>query len=101
MTVHIRFMAAVSFSVLTVAGGSPASAKWGCAARSPDNYWSNSYNDNTKANAGTEALKACRAAGGKRCRIISCGANINTEEQANALWPPPGPIFGHMTFRAN
>jgi hypothetical protein len=44
MTVHTRFIVAASFSVLTtVAGASPA-VKWGCAARSPANYWANSYN---------------------------------------------------------
>src|SRR4249920_2315080 len=89
MTMHTRLMVVASFLVATVAGASPASAKWGCAARSPAHYWSNSYNDNTKTEASTEALKGCQYAGGKRCRIIRCSANINTVDEANAMWPPP------------
>jgi hypothetical protein len=92
MTALTRFMVATSFSVLaTVADASPVWVKWGCAARSPANYWANSYNDNTKAQASTEALKGCQAAGGEGCRIISCSANMNTERQANTMWPPPAP----------
>jgi hypothetical protein len=90
------------FSLLaTAAGASLAWAKWGCAARSPANYWSNSYNDSTKAQASTEALKGCRTAGGKGCHIISCSANVNTDGQANTIWPPSGPTFGRILFRAN
>ena len=90
---HKRFIVAATFSILTtVAGATPAWVKWGCAARSPANYWANSYNDNTQAQASTEALKGCQAAGGKGCRIISCSANINTEWQANTMWSPPAPV---------
>jgi hypothetical protein len=92
MTMNTRFMVAAGFSVLaTMVSASPAWAKWGCAARSPANYWSNSYNDNTKAEASTEALKGCQDAGGKGCRIISCSVDINTEEQGNAMGSPHGP----------
>jgi hypothetical protein len=77
-----------------IAGASPAWAKWGCAARSPVQYWSNSYNDNIKTEASTEALNGCHAAGGKECHIIGCSANINTAGEANAMWPPPNPVTG-------
>jgi hypothetical protein len=98
---HTRLMVAGSFLVLAaiIAGASPAWAKWGCAARSPAHYWSNSYNDNTRNEASTEALKGCRAAGGKGCRIIGCSANINTAEEANAMWLPPNPITGVLLPR--
>ena len=95
MAMHTRLVVATSFLVLAVmAGASPTWAKWGCAARSPAQYWSNSYNDNNKAEAGTEALKGCHAAGGKGCHMIGCSANINTAEEANAMWPPPNPVTG-------
>ena len=88
---HIHFMVAASFVILAT---SPTWAKWGCAARSPAQYWSNSYNDNTKMEASKEALRGCQAAGGKGCRIIRCSPNANTAEEANAMWPPPNPVTG-------
>jgi hypothetical protein len=94
MTMHTRLIVATNVLVLVaIAGASPALAKWGCAARSPAHYC-NSYNDNTKTEASTEALKGCHQAGGKGCRIIRCSANINTAEEAIAMWPPPNPITG-------
>ena len=93
MTMHARLTIAGVAVLAAIAGASPAWAKWGCAARSPTDYWGNSYNDNTKAEATTEALNACQLAGGKGCRIISCSANINTEEQGNAIGPPHGPTL--------
>ena len=100
VTMHSRFIVATNFLVLVaIAGASPALAKWGCAARSPAHYWSNSYNDNTKTEASTEALKGCHQAGGKGCRIISCSASTDTAEEAISIWPPPNPITGVLLPR--
>jgi hypothetical protein len=97
---HSRFIVATNFLVLVaIAGASPALAKWGCAARSPAHYWSNSYNDNTKTEASTEALKGRHQAGGKGWRIISCSASTDTAEEAIAIWPPPNPITGVLLPR--
>ena len=89
---HTCLMIAGVSVLAAMVGASPVWAKWGCAARSPAGYWDNSYNDNTKAEASMEALKGCQAAGGKGCRIISCRADIDTEEQGNVMGPPHGPV---------
>ena len=81
---------AASFLALA-ATGAPAFAGWGCGAQGiagQGRTWSNV----NRAQAAAGALRLCRQAGGQRCRLISCSPNVDTEWQANALWPPDARI---------
>lgn len=77
--------------VAAAAGASPAWAGWGCGAISDSGAMGRTWNADSEAEARTLALKYCGTEG-KSCHIINCRDNVNTQEQAHALWPPQGPV---------
>jgi hypothetical protein len=91
---HKHLIVATSIVALAVAI-SPASAKWGCAARSSNRIWINADDATTKAECIAAALTVCRKYGGRGCHIIGSAANVNKGE-ADAIWPPPGPTQHHI-----
>jgi len=62
-------------------------AAWGCGAQGNGGQ-GRSWNGATKDQVAAIALRLCKQAGGQECRIVSCDPNVDTEAQANALWPP-------------
>jgi hypothetical protein len=78
-------------SILVLAASSaPAWAKWGCGSQGIGAQ-GRTWNFASRAEAAKGALDECRRAGGHRCRLISCSARVDTEGQADAIWPPVGP----------
>jgi hypothetical protein len=71
----------------TGSGPAPGPTKWGCAARGPNGAWGDGGDEPTKESAIHNVLAAC----GVNCRIIECRPNVNSDSEAMAIWPPPGP----------
>jgi hypothetical protein len=71
-----------SLLVFVAAGAQPTWAKWGCGTSGDSNSWG--YGAQAGAREG--ALKSCLG----QCSIISCSPHVDTEAQADALWPPAG-----------
>src|SRR5579871_5893755 len=72
---------------------SAASAKWACAAknsRSTFRMWS----EDTEAEARKDVLKNCRDSKGGPCEIVSCRDNVDSQDEAHALWPSRGVVDG-------
>jgi hypothetical protein len=92
---HKQVLVTASLLVLAVAAGavsaSPARAGWGCGAINDDGGMGRTWHADSEREARTQALKAC-ATEGKSCHIINCRENIDTQQQAHALWPPQGPV---------
>jgi hypothetical protein len=87
---HKRLIVAASVLVLAAATTAPAWAGWGCGAQGfagQGRTWRNT----TRAQAAAGALRLCRQAGGRHCRLVSCSPNVDTEGQADAMWPPVAP----------
>jgi len=87
MRKHLIVLASV---LVLAATSAPALAGWGCGAQgkgAQGRLWGAS----NRAEATKGALDECRRAGGHRCRLISCSARVDTEGQADAIWPPVGP----------
>jgi hypothetical protein len=85
-----RALIVTSVWLLTAAAGMPsASAGWGCGVMTPQGP-GNSWGSATRADALANAMGACTRVRARRlCRLISCSPNVDTEEQADELWPPP------------
>ena len=81
-----------SLLVVLAFGASPAWAGWGCAWSAPElkgnpgRIWS----ADTQAEAREASLRQCSRSF-KGCYIIACRANVDTKEEADALWPMKGP----------
>src|SRR5689334_10730463 len=78
-------------SILVLIGSSlPAWADWGCGFRyaglKPGIY-GYAYRGSSEKEARKDAMKLCKHGGTKGCHIISCLNNIDTREQAEAVWP--------------
>ena len=69
------------------APASPGPTKWGCAARGPNGAWGVGGDEPDKESAMHDVLAAC----GEGCRIVECRPNVNSDDEAFAIWPPPGP----------
>ena len=72
--------------VIMVFASGPASAKWGCRALDGVMAQGRSWADSSSV-ARQEALTGCKMAGGRHCKITACDPNMDTREQAHALWP--------------
>jgi len=88
---HRQLIVATSVLVLAVTSA-PAWAGWGCGAKSANGAQGRNWSQSSKAAAIADAMHVCRDEGGTKCRIMSCRANVDTEEQALALWPPDTPL---------
>jgi len=80
---HLIVVASV---LILAATSAPAWARWGCGAKGPGERWSDSWDSSSQARASALALKTC----GKGCRIIGCRADVNTADEADALWRQAG-----------
>ena len=78
---------AASVSVLAAASVSPASAGWGCGARTPKGEIASNWAGASEAKSRDGLLHDCEV-GHVQCEIISCSADVDTEAQADAHWPP-------------
>ena len=79
----------IFFTVLltfVVGHASPTLAKWGCGTTGQSSSWG--YGNQAGARAG--ALRMCQG----QCSIMSCSPHVDTEAEANALWPSS--IFGSV-----
>jgi hypothetical protein len=86
-----HLIVAASVLVLAVVGILPASAKWGCAARSDNGVWIDGDGLTTEKAARAQAMAGCKDHGGKGCHITDCSPDVDTDDQAAAKWPPPAP----------
>ena len=79
------------FVLALAAAADPSSAwaAWGCAARNPSGAWGNSHGYSTRAEARATAMGLCGSAG---CQIIGCSPNVDSLEEANAIWAPSSPM---------
>jgi len=85
---HKRLFIVASVAAATTVA-MPASAMWGCGARSVRGI-SSSWAAPTREEAIATVMGSC-AQSHLKCRIISCAADVDTEAQADAHWPPtPG-----------
>lgn len=83
-------LAAALVALAAVTDTSPAWALWGCGATGSGAVSRNDKEPSEVA-ARRDALHDCRAVGGRNCHIISCRPDVDTAEQATALWPSRGP----------
>jgi hypothetical protein len=77
---------------LTAATATGAWAGWGCGIKGTlgnDNrgYEHNDFAEATQAQAEADLIQNCKQNGIANCKIISCSANVDTAQQAGALWP--------------
>ncbi len=86
------FIGASLLVVIITATTPTAWAGWGCGAMTQGGAQGRTWNFTSKAEASTTALKLCAARQSGPCHIVSCQNNVNTEDQANALWPPNAAI---------
>src|SRR4051812_10829536 len=74
---------------------SAAWADWGCGYRY-SNLMSGRHGSNwgepDQVTARKTALGFCKTAGHRGCYIVSCHANIDNVDQAQALWPLGGRV---------
>jgi hypothetical protein len=80
------FLIAAGFLLVAATHTSPASAGWGCGSQAYPGGHYRTFNFETKAEASDVVLRLCGKAHND-CRVIGCSPNINSEEQANVLWP--------------
>jgi hypothetical protein len=82
---------AASFSALAAASVSPAFspawAGWGCGARTPKGEIASNWAGSSEQKSRDSLLHDCEL-GHVQCQIISCSADVDTEAQADAHWPP-------------
>jgi hypothetical protein len=74
---------------------STAWAKWGCAAKN-DQRTFRMWSEDTEAEARKDVLKNCQNFKPKQgaCKIISCRDNVDSQDQAHAIWPTAGTVDG-------
>ena len=77
---------------LTAANGTSAWAGWGCAFSGSDikGNFGRTWNADTREEARTTALRLCKR-DHKGCYIVACKENVDSKEDADALWPMKGP----------
>ena len=79
----------VSIALAAVLAAAPASAKWGCGARSVRGI-SASWSANTREDAIEAVMASCRQSH-VECKLIGCSPDVDTEAQVDAHWPPAAP----------
>jgi hypothetical protein len=73
---------------------SPVWAGWGCGYRFnglAEGRYGSVWGEPNEAEAKDAALGLCKRAGHDGCYIVACKTNIETKDQAQALWPLNGP----------
>jgi hypothetical protein len=80
------FLIAASLSLIAGTYASPALAAWGCGSQLYPGGHFRTSGFATKKEAGGAMLRLCGQQH-RDCRILSCRENIETEAQANAVWP--------------
>jgi hypothetical protein len=80
------FLIAASLSLVAGTCASPAWAGWGCGSQLYPGGHFRTYGFATKKEAGAAMLRLCGTLH-RDCRITGCRENIDTQEQANAVWP--------------
>jgi hypothetical protein len=80
------FLIAASLSLVAGTYASPASAEWGCGSQLYPGGHFRTYGFATKKEAGAAVLRLCGTLH-RDCRITGCRENIDTQEQANVVWP--------------
>jgi hypothetical protein len=86
------FIGASLLVVAITATISTAWAGWGCGASTQGGAQGRTWNEPSEAKASTDALKLCAGEQSGPCHIVSCQSNVDTADQAHALWPPNGAI---------
>jgi hypothetical protein len=77
--------------LLAIGGGiSPAWAGWGCGYKFPglaagQHGSASGFASEQAAREG--AMKLCKGSGHRGCHVVACEPNIDTQDQAEALWP--------------
>ena len=85
-TMRVIFACAVVVAVCATRP-SVAWAGWACGAISGENTIGRSWGAATEEIARKYALQYCASGGHHGCRIISCSANVDTQDQAHKIWP--------------
>ena len=87
---HKRFLAAAVL-VLAVANSTPTWAGWGCGFTGSDikGNFGSIWGSGTEKEARATALRLCKK-DHRGCYIVGCRNNVNTREDAMALWPMAG-----------
>jgi hypothetical protein len=88
---HKNLIVMATFLALA-ATSAPASAKWGCYAQNAAGNKGVSWADSTEKAARAEALFNCKKFGSNTCRTVSCKANVDTQDQVQALWGGSGTV---------
>jgi hypothetical protein len=79
---------AASFVLAVATATSTAQAGWGCKAVASDGIVGKSWAWPTRKKAGAHALQQCAVGWHLGCRIDHCRRNINSHDEASAIWPP-------------
>jgi hypothetical protein len=84
----------VAASVFALAATSaPAWAGWGCGythSQLDAGEYGVIWSSPSEPDARQSAMKLCTGSGHAGCRVVSCSANVDTREQARAIWPIGG-----------
>ncbi len=83
----VGFGVAWAVAAATLTG---AWAGWGCGIKGTVGNTARAYNDfaeATQAQAQADLVQYCKQNGIENCKIMSCNANVDTAQQAEALWP--------------
>lgn len=88
----MKRLAILAFVLLAAGSGTPASAGWGCAAKSARGAMGRAWNSPSRSQAERDALKFCANGHGGRCHVIGCRENVDTQAEAHALWPSSGTV---------
>lgn len=83
-----RLIVGAGFLVLAAATGTaPAVAGWGCGSNAFPGGHFRVWGADSEQEARAATLRLCRTQFKTGCRIASCRPDIDSEEQADALWP--------------
>jgi hypothetical protein len=70
----------------TLTSYSTSFAGWGCGVSASAGEHGFDWNKSTKESATQFAIADCQTAGAKNCHIIDCRENVDSREQAEAIW---------------
>ena len=76
----------VASLLLAAATASPAWAAWGCGSQLYPGGHFRAFGYPTKSEASAVMLRLCGQQH-RDCRILSCRPNVDSEEQADTVWP--------------
>jgi len=81
-----QVFAIVASVLLAAATASPARAAWGCGSQLYPGGHFRTFGYPTKSEAGSVMLRLCGQQH-RDCKIQACRPNVDSEEQADAVWP--------------